>query len=188
MFLILTACEPSPTTPAPTDTPEPTEETGTEPPTEETGEPGTRPPSGDARIRLTEILASNATGLQDEGGAFPDWIELWNEGDVDVDLEGFALTDETAWIDQWTFPAGVVIPAGGHLVVFADGDVEEGPLHASFKLSSLGESAILRGREEDGHPWIDGVDFPAGADDVSWARTGDTWGADPTPTPGEPND
>ena len=148
----------------------------------------TGPSSAEADLRITEVMASNATGLPDESGAFPDWVELFNAGSEDVDLEGFTLTDEADWIDQWTFGAGVTIPAGGYVVVFADGDEEDGPLHASFKLSGLGEYVGVYGRVSDGSPYLDYVDFPAQTPDVSWAIVDDVWAFDDTPTPGAAND
>ncbi|MEM7384414.1 MAG: lamin tail domain-containing protein [Verrucomicrobiota bacterium] len=68
---------------------------------------------------------------------FVDWIELANQGNEAVDLEGWTLTDDDDVSDLWTFPAGVSIPAGGHLVVIADGaDLTDADyLHTNFKVS-----------------------------------------------------
>jgi hypothetical protein len=156
----------------------------------DTGEPtppSVLPPSTDAEVTITEVLPSNATGIQDEGGAFPDWIELHNAADAEVWLTGFTLSEEDGWVDQWTFTE-VSIPAGGYLVVFADGDEEEGPLHTNFKLSSTGEVVSLYGRAGDDHPRLDEVEFPTLPPDVSYALTGGTWAPDPTPTPGDANE
>ena len=37
---------------------------------------------------ITEFVASNDTGLQDENGDRSDWIELFNDGDTALDLAG----------------------------------------------------------------------------------------------------
>jgi hypothetical protein len=156
----------------------------------DTGGAPTGPPSSEAEVFLNEVVAANATGLTDEAGAYPDWIELYNAGAVAVELGGFALSEEDGWTDQWEFAAGTVIEPGGFLVVFADGDPEEGALHANFKLSAAGETVRLYGREADGRPWLDEAEFPALATDASWARSvdgGPAWGPDATPTPGAAN-
>ncbi|MGI9242373.1 MAG: lamin tail domain-containing protein [Verrucomicrobiales bacterium] len=74
---------------------------------------------------------------------FSDWIELYNDGVTEVDLDGWSLTDAADNPDKWVFPS-VTIPSGGYLVVFASGaDVLNPPdgsaLHTSFRLRARGE-------------------------------------------------
>src|SRR5688500_4886415 len=93
---------------------------------------------------VNEFVASNATGHADEAASHPDWIEIWNGGDRDVDLSGWTLTDNHSEPEKWAFPEGTTLEAGGFLVVFADGDTGDGPLHASFKLDAdIGEDIGL---------------------------------------------
>jgi hypothetical protein len=81
---------------------------------------------------------------------FVDWVELFNNGAVPVNLSGWSLTDERDTPAKWRFPTNTVLPPGGFLLVLCD-DREEanapaGPatfLHASFKLSSDGEYLAL---------------------------------------------
>jgi len=94
-------------------------------------------------VEVHEALAENVTGLTDEAGDHDDWLELKNRGLVDVDLTGFHLTDNPNNPTKWTFPTGTMIRAGGHLLVWADDEPAEGLLHATFKLSGLGESIGL---------------------------------------------
>ena len=35
-------------------------------------------PTDPIEVYINEIMASNLTVLQDETGAFPDWVEIWN--------------------------------------------------------------------------------------------------------------
>ena len=56
-------------------------------------------------VTITEIVASNTSGLQDEDGAFPDWLELFNGGTTNVNLDGWFLTDSPANLTKWRFPA-----------------------------------------------------------------------------------
>lgn len=141
-------------------------------------------------VVLNEIVASNATGLQDESGAFPDWVELYNRGEEIADLSSFTLTDDVADPQKWSFPAGTEVEPDGFLIVFADGDPSTlAELHASFRLTAAGESLQLIGPASEDLPEIDTVEFGAQTTDVSWARMPDAgeWEADDTPTPGEPN-
>lgn len=46
------------------------------------------------QILINEFLASNQTINADEDGDFEDWIELYNNGDEAVNLEGFGLSDD----------------------------------------------------------------------------------------------
>ena len=81
-------------------------------------------------------------------GDLHDWVELHNDGAAAVDLGGWSLTDDAGQPRKWLFPAGTLIPAGGHLVVICDGLTTPLPgarfLHANFELSSSGEYLALR--------------------------------------------
>ena len=91
-------------------------------------------------VRITEFMASNHKTLPDKDGDFSDWIELYNAGTTDVNLEGWYLTDSTNFLAEWRFPA-TVIPSGGFLIVFASGKnlaVAGAELHTNFKLAAGG--------------------------------------------------
>lgn len=92
-------------------------------------------------VMISEFMAANQTGIDDEDGDGSDWIELRNVSAAAVNLAGWTLTDNAALPAQWAFPA-VSLPAGGYLVVFASGKdrADAGSeLHTNFKLSSGGE-------------------------------------------------
>lgn len=144
----------------------------------------------DYGVVINELQAANSVTIQDQSGAFPDWIELFNAGDEIVDLSAFTLTDDPAQPQRWPFPSGTTLEAGAHLIVFADGDpslVDE--LHASFSLSRNGETLQLVGPAADDLPVVDSVEFGIQFQDHSWARMpdGGEWAEDDTPTPGGPN-
>lgn len=94
---------------------------------------------------ISEFMASNATTVADEDGAYSDWIEIHNPDAVAVDLAGWFLTDSATNKSKWQFPA-VVVPAGGYLVVFAsskDRRIPGATLHTNFSLSAQGEYLAL---------------------------------------------
>jgi hypothetical protein len=141
-------------------------------------------------LYVNEFMASNATGLMDEAGAYPDWMELYNPGSSAVELGGMYVTDDATEPLLHRIEAGVRIEANGFLVLFADNDVEEGPLHLDFNLAASGEAIGLYSTDETGNQIIDLVEFSMQQTDVSWARLedgGEDWGPDDTPTPGEAN-
>lgn len=119
-------------------------------------------------VEIAEVVAANTKGLTDEFGEFEDWIELYNRGLVDVDLAGYHLTDNFNQPTKWTFPAGSVVPAGGQLVVFADDEPAEGPLHATFRLAAAGERVGLYA--PGGAVALDQLVFGSQVDDESVGR------------------
>lgn len=97
----------------------------------------------DPPVRINELLAQNTAGQQDENGQFEDWIELFNTGPGSFDLSGGWLSDDGSNVFKWQFPENTVIGPQEYLIIWADEDQEEGPLHANFKLSASGEELWL---------------------------------------------
>ena len=99
------------------------------------------------QVYLNEFLASNGAVLADAQGQYDDWIELYNAGPSAVDIGGMFLTDDIDEPVRWQIPNDrpdlTAIPAGGYVLVWADGDTDDAGLHASFKLSSDGEEIAL---------------------------------------------
>ena len=141
----------------------------------------------ESTVFITELLLSNDTGLIDEAGEADDWLELHNEGSEAVDLTGWSMGDDIeAGEAPWLFAEGTTLDAGAYLVIWADKDEEQGPLHASFKLSSDGETITLLTPTGD---VADEVIVPAVETDSSYARDGtsDVWNITNMPTPGAAN-
>ena len=96
-------------------------------------------------VRINEFAASNANGMTDADGESSDWIELFNETGIAVNLNGWYLTDSAGDLTKWQFP-DVTLPANGFLIVFASGKDRAVPgseLHANFQLASDGEFLAL---------------------------------------------
>ncbi|MES2466214.1 MAG: CotH kinase family protein [Verrucomicrobiota bacterium] len=144
-----------------------------------------------SHVVINEFMASNQSGLTDETGAFPDWLELYNPTSSAVNLAGYYLTDNPANPQQWALPA-VSLPAGGYLVIFLSGrDTPPlaAPWHANFRLNKDGEYLALTTASGVVHEFSPA--FPPQEDDLPWALTG----GDPglagyaeRPTPGTAND
>jgi len=130
---------------------------------------------GAESVIISEFMASNLASVEDEDGAFSDWIELYNPGSEAVDLEGYFLTDDPAVLTKWRFPA-VSIEPGRFLVVFASSKDRRDPdyeLHTNFKLLSAGEFLALVA--PDGESIVSSFEnFPLQAADVSYGFAQDS--------------
>ena len=107
-----------------------------------------------------------------------------------MDLGGMYLTDDLNEPTKWRIPDGVVIPAGGYLLLWADDDAQQGDMHVAFKLSTEGEEIGLFNTDESGRAAIDTVTFGPQTADVSYGRSpdgSDVWQTFSAPTPGQPN-
>jgi len=93
------------------------------------------------RFEISEFMAVNVNGLDDEDRDEMDWVEIHNAGASSASLEGWFLTDNPKDLTKWKFPA-VALEADAYLVVFASGKNRKDPareLHTNFKLSASGE-------------------------------------------------
>ena len=120
---------------------------------------------------ISEFLASNDSGLQDEDGERSDWIELYNAGNTALDLTGWHLTDDAGDLNQWAFPS-VSLDPGAFLLVFASGknraDADGTELHTSFKLGAGGEYLALVEADGSTVAFEYAPQFPTQMPDVSY--------------------
>ena len=151
---------------------------------------------------INEFMASNdnipVPGVE---GDFPDWIEIYNNGDTPIDMGGWYATDDLEDIVKYQLPTDnpglTTVPAHGYLILVCDGTGEG--LHTNFKLSSGGEDVGISKDGitlTEGYTYCDtGCDLPNPPTDFSCGRNGDgaaSWvifdpdSATP-PTPGTAN-
>jgi hypothetical protein len=144
--------------------------------------------AADSPVRLNEFCPSNATLAADEAGEYDDWIELVNPSADQVSVAGYYISDGSADPLRYALPDGVVVPAHGYLLLWADGQTAQGAAHLPFKLKAAAEGLYFS--NPDGN-LIDGLDYASAPADQSMSRypdgTGDfVWCA--APTPGRTND
>ena len=128
-------------------------------------------PVGSSPIKINEVLAKNDNDAKDQAGENDDWLELYNTASTSVDVSGMYLSDNFAKPTKWKIPANQVIKAGETLLIWCDEDQIQGPLHASFKLSSAGEEVFLF--DKDGKTLVDRLAFGPQIADVSTGRLHD---------------
>jgi hypothetical protein len=162
--------------------------------------------SGDQLVRVNELQAANNYTVVDPDAEatthlqeYDDWIELYNASEHDADLAGYFITDNPDGPFKQVLPPEAVVPAKGFLLLWADKQPAQGPLHLSFALSnkSGGEGVYLA--DPSGN-LLDGTNFdsttgfacsdPSSQCDYSYARFPDgsgTFAWCGLPTPGRPN-
>lgn len=146
-----------------------------------------------ARVVINEWLADNANVLADPAdGDFEDWFELYNSGTLPVNLGGYFLSNSRDNPTRFPIPVGRILPAGGHLLVWADDEASQNgtnqtDLHVDFKLSKAGDTIVFAG--PDG-TILDAVTFAGQSRNVSQGREPDggaAVGNFAQPTPGLAN-
>jgi hypothetical protein len=110
------------------------------------------------QLRINEFMALNTSCCTDEAGEYEDWIEIHNLGDTDINLANYYMSDDLSnpfnSRIRSTNAAETTIPAKGYIVIWADGDRDQGERHVDFRLNQAGESIglyYIDGRMIDEH-------------------------------------
>lgn len=102
---------------------------------------------------INEVYSSN-----------PDWIELYNSSDVEMDLSGFVLQDDKGATEEYKIPSGTKISAKSYLVL-------DGGKDFSFGISSSkGDEVVLL---DNKNAEVDRISVPVLEDGNSYGRTAD---------------
>jgi len=161
---------------------------------------------GYSQIYINEFQASNKYSVPEmhDFNDYSDWIELYNSGDVSIDLGGYTITDNVEDTKKWIIPDSSFIPPKGFMIFWADGyDVEPGDYlkrpwdfdksfytkfyHMPFKLSKSGEEIALYSPEGE---LLDHIVFKTQYSDISFGRKpdgSDNWFYFGEPTPNKSN-
>lgn len=123
-------------------------------------------------VVINEFLASNDATVADPEGEFDDWVELYNNTDSDISLDGWFLSDDLSEPDKWML-SELTISAETYFIIWTDGDEDQGNDHASFKLSASGEDIVLSDADLN---IIDMYSFGTQTTDISMGRFPDITG------------
>ena len=95
-------------------------------------------------VTINEVMARNESFLADTNGEYHDWIELKNNTDRDINLNGYSLSKGSNQGAKYVFSA-FLLPARGFAVFFSDEDVD--PVNTGstipFSISASGEMLQL---------------------------------------------
>ncbi len=138
---------------------------------------------------ITELM-SNPKAVSDSKG---EWIEIYNPGTADVNLEGYMLADEVTVTGHVIYGdgSGIIVPAGDYVVLASDASkTDNGGLLASgtwsgFGLSNGGDTVALM--NPDGTV-IDQVTYADGKAGWPAAEAGVAWHLDPAKLNAKDND
>ncbi len=128
-----------------------------------------------ANVKINEVMTSNNTTVKNDLGSYEDWIELYNAGTTAIDVAGLYISDKSTIPTLHKIPFGspsqTTIPAGGYLVLWADGQTQEGALHLPFKLSKDGDTLLLSQKSASGTlTTIDKIIYGTQNTDISYGR------------------
>ncbi len=139
--------------------------------------------SGD--LEITEVVTKNRTFFPDEDGEISDYVEIHNKSDEAVNLSGMYLSNQEQKPKRWAFP-DVTLQPDEYLTVHMSGldEVEDGHIHANFKLLSSGVSLYLT--KSDGTV-ISSVTVPELQADQAYSRTESGWTTALAPSPNAAN-
>ncbi len=138
-------------------------------------------------IVINEVVSSNHLSLTDATIGSPDWVELYNPADSDINLAGYHMTDNIRNIKKFTFDE-LILPAGGTCIVYltdANGNETLDTPCTGFGLSRAGETLYLI---DSYYGVIQQLEVPAMSSDVAYARRSDgSYGYTLATTPNAPN-
>lgn len=141
-------------------------------------------------LLINEFQAKNSFTFEDDSGEFDDWIEIANFSDQDINLNNYYITDDLSDNKKfllYSMQDELIVPANGYLILWADGDIDQGKKHLNFKLSADNGVIALYSSSLQ---LIDLVNYTAQRNDISMGRlTVDkfTWKYFNSPTPGSGN-
>jgi hypothetical protein len=139
-------------------------------------------------LYINEFMTSNVLFMPDEYDEYDDWVEIYNNNSVPINIAGYYISDDP---DDWTkfqIPNEnsniTTIAANDYLILWADNQTDQGILHLNFNLSKSSGVIILTA--SDGMTIIDSVQYSGQISDVSYGRYPDAssnymFFPDPTP-------
>lgn len=120
-------------------------------------------------VSINEVMSSNSSSVSDEDGDYEDWVELYNYGVNDINLEGYGLSDSYGSPYKWVFPV-ITIEAGTYMLIWASGKDRTDPnfpLHTNFSIGAGGEEVFIT---EPGGELVDELLPIAIPTDMSYGR------------------
>jgi hypothetical protein len=152
--------------------------------------PGT--PNGLLDPVISEFLADNNGTIDDEDGDASDFIEIHNPGDLDIELDGYYLTNDPNNLTKWRVPDVTLAPADQLLIFASEKNRADaaGELHTNFSLPT--QNGYLALVKPDGLTKVSEykvtidpalTTYPEQAEDISYGFEGSTFSVVLVPEP-----
>lgn len=145
--------------------------------------------SMDPDLVINEFMAGNDATFADEYGEYDDWLELYNRDPNPVWLGDKYLSDDLQNPSRWLLPDSI-LRSGDFILIWSDGQNDQGPLHTNFKLDKDGEELGIFESPARNSMLIDYIAFGNQSDDISYGREtdgGTAWIPYAISTPGYSN-
>lgn len=117
-------------------------------------------------LAINELLADNATIAGDQDGEYEHWLELFNNSQERIPLNGLFLTNDRENPTKWAFP-DTAIAGREYLIIWLDEDLGQSGLHTNFQLSIDGGLVLLVAPNQD---IIDSAAYERQSADISYGR------------------
>jgi len=108
------------------------------------------------QVKLSEFLPAPADGIE--------WIELYNGGAVDVDLDGWSLDDADGGSSPYRIADSLIVKAGSYL------DLSQ--TTTKIQLNNSGDEVRLI---DPSGQVVDSVTYTASHENMSWAKVSGNW-------------
>ena len=145
--------------------------------------------SSHAQVVINELMQSNIDCIMDDLNEFPDsWVELYNAGDVSVDLKDYKLGIKDDASKAYQLPSYTLAPKA-YKIVYCDKYDGNKSWHAPFRLESGKDGAVYLFKGEEIVDQQTGMKKQP-APNIAYGRKkdgGDKWGYQATPTPNAAN-
>ncbi len=140
-------------------------------------------------IVINEFMSDNNLTIEDNFGNSSDWIEIFNQDTIAINLKDYCLSDDPDNLLKWRFPE-IIIKHNEFLIVYASSlellsnDIN---VHTNFKISADGEELFL---SDPSGTLVDSILAVCLNGDKSYGRKPDgstTWNYFDFATPGRSN-
>ena len=121
-------------------------------------------------IILNELMAANRGSILNENTS-PDWIELFNPTNRDIDLAGAGLGDNIKEKPTFFFPEKTILAPRDYIIVWCDEAKDQPGLYSGFALDADGQKVALWWPTENGLKIQDAIGFGPQIDDLSIGRS-----------------
>ena len=136
----------------------------------------------DYKIIFNEYMTHNKRSHYVANGTYCDWIELVNNSDKDLNLDGLYLSDDKRELNKFKLP-DVVLKKDDFLVIYLTGGIKvDGYVCANFKIGD-NDKVVLSNNETI----IDEITLVPLPDDISYGKKDDKWQYFTSPTPNGAN-
>ncbi len=129
--------------------------------------------STDYKLKITEYMTNNLSYLKCKDEKYYSLIEIYNNDNKNIDLEGFYLSDKEDNIAKYKFPS-VLIKEGEYLYLYASAldKYENGEIHTNFKLNNKDGLLLLSSPNK---ALIDKVELKELDSNISYGLYNDKW-------------